>query len=42
MSEILSQESLRLESEDSLYDFISKGIRTNREMFGLVEFVRLE
>jgi hypothetical protein len=40
--EIINQESLRLDSEDSLYDFISKGAETNREMFSLLEFVRLE
>jgi hypothetical protein len=39
---IISQGSLRLESEDSLYDFIRKGIETNREMFTLLEFVRWE
>jgi hypothetical protein len=39
---ILGHGSLRLESEDSLYDFISKGIETNREMFGLLDFVRFE
>jgi hypothetical protein len=38
--EILGHGSLRLESEDSLYDFIKKGIETNREMFSLMEFVR--
>jgi hypothetical protein len=40
--EILGHGSLRLESDDSLYDFIKKGIETNREMFSLLEFVRLE
>jgi hypothetical protein len=40
--EIISQGSLRLDSEDSLYDFISHGIETNREMFSLLEFVRWE
>jgi hypothetical protein len=40
--EILSRGSLTLESEDSLYDFISRGTETNREMFGLLEFVRFE
>jgi hypothetical protein len=39
--EIVSHGSLRLESEDSLYDFISHGIETNREIFSLLEFVRL-
>jgi hypothetical protein len=40
--EIFGHESLRLESEDDLYNFISKGIETKGEMFGLLEFVRLE
>jgi hypothetical protein len=40
--EILGHGSLRLESEDSLYDFISEGIETNRGMFSLLEFVRWE
>jgi hypothetical protein len=40
--EILGHGSLRLDSEDSLYDFISHGIETNREMFSLLEFVRLD
>jgi hypothetical protein len=40
--ETIGQESLRLENEDSLYNFISRGIETNREMHGLLEFVRLE
>jgi hypothetical protein len=39
---ILSHGSLRLESEDSLYDFIRKGTETNWEMFRLLEFVRFE
>jgi hypothetical protein len=34
--------SLRVESEDGLYEFIKKGIETNREMFCLLEFVRFE
>jgi hypothetical protein len=40
--EIINSRSLRLEGEDSLYDFISKSIETNREMYGLLEFVRCE
>jgi hypothetical protein len=40
--QIIGSGFLRLESEDSLYDFIKKGIRTNWEIFGLLEFVRLE
>jgi hypothetical protein len=40
--EIVAQRSLRIDSEDSLCDFISKGIETNQEMFGLLEFVRWE
>jgi hypothetical protein len=40
--EILSQGSLKLESDDSLYNFISKGSETKREMFKVLEFVRLE
>jgi hypothetical protein len=40
--EILCHRSLRLDSEDSLYDFINKSTEANREMFGLLEFVRLE
>jgi hypothetical protein len=39
---ILGHGSLRLESEDSLYDFINKGIETDRKMFGVLEFLRLE
>jgi hypothetical protein len=31
-----------LESEDSLYNFISHGIKTNQEMHNLLEFVRWE
>jgi hypothetical protein len=38
----ISQGYLSLENEDSLYHFISRGIETNREMHGLLEFVRLE
>jgi hypothetical protein len=40
--EILGHGSLRLESEDGLYHFIRKGIETDLEMFGLLEFVRFE
>jgi hypothetical protein len=40
--EAIGQGSLRLENEDSLYNFISRGIETNREMHGLLEFLRLE
>jgi hypothetical protein len=40
--DILGRGSLRLDSEDSLYDIIRRGIETNREMFGLLEFVRFE
>jgi hypothetical protein len=40
--EILGHGSLTIDSEDGLYDFISKGIETRREMFPLLEFVRLE
>jgi hypothetical protein len=32
---------VRLGSEDSLYNFIRKGIETNPEMFNVMEFVRL-
>jgi hypothetical protein len=40
--QVISQRPLRLENEDSLYDFISKGAETNREMFHLMEFVTLD
>jgi hypothetical protein len=40
--DILSRESRKLYGEDSLYYFIRKGTETNREMFGLLEFVRWE
>jgi hypothetical protein len=40
--EILGHGPLRFESEDSLYDSISKSIETNRERLGLLEFIRLE
>jgi hypothetical protein len=39
---ILGDGSLTVESEGNLYDFISKGSETNWEMFGLLEFVRLD
>jgi hypothetical protein len=42
ISEIIGHGSLRLDSENGLYDFISKGTETPRDMFGLLEFVRLE
>jgi hypothetical protein len=38
----LSVKDLRLESEDKLYNFMNKGTETNRELFGLLEFVKLE
>jgi hypothetical protein len=40
--EVLGHGSLRLESEDSLCDFINRGVETNEEVFGLLEFIRLE
>jgi hypothetical protein len=40
--EIISHGSLRIESENSLYDFIRKATEMNPEMFYLLEFVRLE
>jgi hypothetical protein len=40
--EIISQGSLRLASEDSLYDFIKKRTETKPEMFSLLEFVSWE
>jgi hypothetical protein len=40
--EIISHGSLRIESEDGLYDFIRKGTKMNLEMFYLLEFVRFE
>jgi hypothetical protein len=42
LSDIINHESLRLESEDGLYDFISKGIETNGEMFGLLEYCSVD
>jgi hypothetical protein len=41
-SEIVGHGSLRLESEDGLYHFISKGTETNRELLCLPEFLSLE
>jgi hypothetical protein len=40
--DILAHGSLRLGSEDSLYDFINKGVETDREMFGLLGFLGWE
>jgi hypothetical protein len=40
--EILGDGSVRIDSENRSYDFISKGIGTSREMFGLLEFIKLE
>jgi hypothetical protein len=40
--EIIGRGSLSLENEDDLYDFISQGIETKQELFGLIEFFRLE
>jgi hypothetical protein len=40
--EIIGHGSLRIESEDSLYDFIRRGTKINPEMFCLLEFVRFE
>jgi hypothetical protein len=40
--ENISHGSLRVESEDGLYNFINKGTETDREMFSLLEFVRFE
>jgi hypothetical protein len=40
--EIVGHPSLRLESEDCLYNFISKGIKVNWESFRLLEFVKFE
>jgi hypothetical protein len=42
LHEIIGYGSLGLESEDGLCGFISKGTETNREMIGLLEFVRFE
>jgi hypothetical protein len=40
--EIIGHGSLRLETEDSFFDFIRKGTEMNPKMFGLLEFVRFE
>jgi hypothetical protein len=40
--EIIGHGSLRIESEDSLYDFIRKGTKMSPEVFCLLEFVRFE
>jgi hypothetical protein len=40
--EIIGHGSLRIESEGSVYDFVSKGAETNPEVFGLLEFARFE
>jgi hypothetical protein len=40
--EIIGHGSLRIESDDSLFDFIRKGTETNPKMFCLLEFVRFE
>jgi hypothetical protein len=40
--EIVNHGSLRLESEDGLYGFISKGGEMNQGKFGFLQFVRLE
>jgi hypothetical protein len=42
ISSIIGHGSLRPDSEDSLYGFIRKGMETNGEMFGFLEFVRFE
>jgi hypothetical protein len=42
LCEIIGDGSLRLESEDSLLDFLRKGTKMNPKMFCLLEFVRLE
>jgi hypothetical protein len=39
---ILGHGSLGLQSEDSLYDFISQGNEAKQEMFHFLELVRLE
>jgi hypothetical protein len=39
---IVNHSSLKIESEDSLYEFIVNGISNNCEFFGLLEFVRFE
>jgi hypothetical protein len=40
LCEIITQGCLRLESEDSLCDFIIKGIETKRAIFGPLKLVR--
>jgi hypothetical protein len=40
--EVIGHGSLILESEDILYDFVSKNMAMNPEMYCLLEFVRLE
>jgi hypothetical protein len=40
--DIINHGNLRLDSEDSLYDFINKGTETNREMCSLLELVRFK
>jgi hypothetical protein len=42
LCEIIGHESLRIENEDSLYDFIRRGAKINPEMFCLLEFVKFE
>jgi hypothetical protein len=39
--EIICRASLRTDSQDGLYDFISKGAEMNREMFRFLEFLGL-
>jgi hypothetical protein len=39
---IIGHGSLSLESGDSLHDFISQYTKAAQEMFGFIEFVRLE
>jgi hypothetical protein len=40
--DIISHGSLRIDWQNSLWGFFSKGIKPNREIFCLLEFVRLE
>jgi hypothetical protein len=40
--EIIDHRSLRLESEDYLYDFIRTCVETNPELLGLLEFIKFE